>query len=1072
MDEINTTSSKEADLLPGKLVIWAAISILVIGLMIAVAGIYPVYKILIHQQNYSLKIQSESIATLIREYLNRTIDVTLQVTSRTKAREKLEDYNNGRVTMEELKKFSTPVLTDALKLSNSMQGITRLDAIGEIVVQVGRPLPETLLKHYPEELEETILEGPVMIGNQYLLIVYAPIRDRYENKDGIDIVSYDFNELHTILTKYTTKNLLNNVYLFRENYDVVEPIFTTNNSEKFLDKHVDVKSVLSKISNMAETEDNGIFQLAESNGKKYVESYYLIKSVGWLLLIKVNKEKFYAPINREVRNYLLMLLLISMLGSITIYLFLRPLSNRLVTLTNKLRAEINDRKITQQYLATRAHQQAVVAEIGQLALSGIELKKLFDAVVRYTAETLNVEYCKILEILPGKPDLLLNAGVGWKKGLVGKAVVSRDLNSQAGYTLQSHKPVIVEDLRTESRFNGPKLLTDHNVVSGASVIIGNKDAWGVLGVHTSKKRLFTQDDINFIQAIANYLAQAIQRKSAEEDYIKGQIRYQTLYNDNPSMFFTVSQEGTILSVNEYGADCLGYDINGLLGQPFSTIFYDEDKTDALNYIQNCLKQPETIHRLETRKVRRDGSVMWVRETARVVNSEDGHPAIFIVCEDISEARTLSEKLSYQASHDPLTGLVNRHEFELRMTKALETAREQQIEHAMCYLDLDQFKVINDTCGHAAGDQLLKQISNLLQNHVRKSDTLARLGGDEFGLLMEYCDLKRAEQIARKLIEVIGKYRFCWQQHTLNVGVSIGLIPINRFSSSTTELLSMVDRACYAAKDAGRNRIHIYQEDDTDMAQRHGEMQWVAKINAALDEDRFQIYAQKIISLNPDVNNTHHAELLIRMTGEDGSIIMPGKFLLAAERYNLAYRLDQWVIKTIFNYLNLYPQLYMKLGICSINLSGQSIANPDFHSFIISHLKKMKIKPEMICFEITETSAIANLNEATKFINALKQQGCYFALDDFGSGLSSFAYLKALPVDYLKIDGIFVKDIANDPSDYAMVKSIHEIGKSLGKLTIAEFVENKEIMEKLKLVGVNFAQGYAIDKPQPLTDYLT
>ena len=1072
MEKANSALLKTTDManLPRAIVISAAIGIIVIGILIAGVGIYPVYKILLAQQNENLRIQSNTIATLIQEYLNRIEDVTRQVTSRTKAREKLEAFNAGAISMDELKQFSIPILNDALNLSNSMLGISRYDRSGKIAVEVGTTVATSQLKFNPRDLKALVIQGPIMIGDLDALVVSAPILDRDGNMVGSDVVTFNLNELHKILAEYSASYLSHDLYLVRQKGNDIEPIFIKNNMEKWDNKNIDVKSIISNAFSIAKNTKYGMLQENDSSNNEYIVTYNLLEGINWLLVLHVNKDIFYSPVFNEIKYYLFILLLITLTGSVTIYIVLHPLSSRLISLTKKLESEINERKEAQQSLAIREHQQAVIAVMGQLALSGIELQDLFDTVTRRTAETLNVDYCKILELKHDSADLLLRSGVGWKEGLVGKAGVGIGTDSQAGYTLQSRKPVVVEDLRMEPRFNGPQLLKDHNIVSGISVIIGNKNPWGVFGVHTNQKRIFTNDDINFIQAIANCLAEAIQRKQAEEAFRIGEERYRALYDDNPSMFFTVDEKGIIVSVNQYGATHLGYKIGELIGQPVNTIFYSEDKDAALQYLQNSLAAPEDIHRWELRKVRHDGSIIWVRETARVVY-DNNHPTIFIVCEDISETHLLSEQLSYQASHDPLTGLVNRLEFEHRLALSLESARNQHVEHAMCYLDLDQFKVINDTCGHIAGDQLLKQLSDLLKTHVRKTDVLARLGGDEFGLLMEQCVLPRAKQIAGKLINAIEQFRFTWENHTFNIGVSIGLIPITELSTGTSELLSMADTACYAAKDAGRNRIHIYQEDDVDIAMRHGEMQWVAKINSAIDEDRFQLYVQKIISLKAGLKNPQHTELLLRMIGEDGSIISPGMFLPAAERYNIAFRLDRWVVNRIFGILKQNPELHKKLGICSINISGQSIADSDFLTYIIKQLELSRIRPNTICFEITETAAIANLSKASRFIDSLKKQGCWFALDDFGSGLSSFAYLKTLPVDYLKIDGIFVKDIVDDPADFAMVKSIHEVGKSLNKWTIAEFVENDEIKNKLMQIGIDYAQGYGINRPHPLSDYL-
>ncbi len=435
--------------------------------------------------------------------------------------------------------------------------------------------------------------------------------------------------------------------------------------------------------------------------------------------------------------------------------------------------------------------------------------------------------------------------------------------------------------------------------------------------------------------------------------------------------------------------------------------------------------------------------------------------------DLTETHTLSEKLSYQASHDALTGLVNRREFEQRLRRLIDLARQENTEHALCYLDLDQFKVINDTCGHVAGDELLRQLGMLLPDQVRKGDTLARLGGDEFGVLMERCSIMQATRVANALLDAVRNLQFHWEDKTFNVGVSIGVVPINETSESITAVLSTADSACYAAKDGGRNRIHVYREDDIKLAERQGEMQWVARIQRALDDDRFELYAQPIVPVaDPDSAPVHY-EILLRMRDERGQIVLPGAFLSAVERYNLSARLDYWVIRNAFEWLVQHPACTQKLNLLSINLSGHSLGDGQLMGHIIERFKEGRIPPEKICMEITETAAITNLTSATRFIRMLKEWGCRFALDDFGSGLSSFAYLKNLPVDFLKIDGLFVKDILDDAIDYAMVKSINEIGHVMGKKTVAEFVDSEAILKSLRVIGVDYAQGYAVGKPRPI-----
>ena len=441
----------------------------------------------------------------------------------------------------------------------------------------------------------------------------------------------------------------------------------------------------------------------------------------------------------------------------------------------------------------------------------------------------------------------------------------------------------------------------------------------------------------------------------------------------------------------------------------------------------------------------------------------------IESERVEEVSRSEAQFRYQASHDALTGLINRHEFERRVKGLISSTHVDKGENALCFMDLDQFKVVNDTCGHIAGDELLRQLGEVLQDAVRHSDTLARLGGDEFGILMEHCTLAQAQRAVTAIQQTIQEFQFSWEGQTFRIGVSIGLVAISESTPSLTELLKQADAACYMAKDLGRNRIHVYNPDDTQMVLRQGEMQWVSRINQALEENRFTLYAQSIVPL--DKSTDLHYEFLLRMIDERGEIVPPVTFLPAAERYDLMHKLDIWVVAHVFALLAKHLDLVERVHFFSINLSGQSITNVKFLDSVISQIKELNIEPSKICFEVTETAAISNLRAATHFISSLRELGCRFALDDFGSGLSSFGYLKNLQVDYLKIDGIFVKDIADDPIDHAMVKSINDIGHVMGMKTIAEFVESNKIKSMLRKLGVDYAQGYDIGRPQPFEDIL-
>ncbi|MBD1910905.1 MULTISPECIES: EAL domain-containing protein [unclassified Leptolyngbya] len=478
---------------------------------------------------------------------------------------------------------------------------------------------------------------------------------------------------------------------------------------------------------------------------------------------------------------------------------------------------------------------------------------------------------------------------------------------------------------------------------------------------------------------------------------------------------------------------------------------------------------------------RSGQAFAVHYSAAPIRLGGDIIGAVLVLRDMTEALSLSQKLSWQASHDALTGLINRHEFEVCLQQAMSTAHSSNLKHVFCYLDLDQFKIVNDTCGHCAGDELLILIAQLMHEQVRKSDVFARLGGDEFGVLLWDCSPETAMNIAQLLCDRVHNFRFSWQDKVFTIGVSIGLVVVDDNFQNHTQVLSAADSACYAAKAGGRNRIHVYRQDDEDLMRQRNERQWVSQITRALEEERFQLYYQRVQPIQSGQLATPrpYIEILLRMIGLDGQPIPPMAFIPAAERYDLMPKLDRWVIDHLFATLYIRMQQpdprwsgmtlgpYCHLdGIYAVNLSGASLSDEHLVDFIRERLSHYQIPPSMICFEVTETAAIANLKKAVALIQDLKRMGCHFALDDFGSGMSSFAYLKTLPVDYLKIDGMFIKDMMTDVLDLAMVNAINQVGHAMNLLTIAEFVENDEITEKLKQIGVDYAQGYGISFPQP------
>lgn len=518
--------------------------------------------------------------------------------------------------------------------------------------------------------------------------------------------------------------------------------------------------------------------------------------------------------------------------------------------------------------------------------------------------------------------------------------------------------------------------------------------------------------------------------------------------------------------------------------PFSIVDGVTGETND-RLVDQCLRKGVTLdHQI---LVRRDSSEVAVSITGAPLHSDGKAAGAVLVLRDVTIEREFVARLSWQASHDALTGLANRREFEARLQKALDTLSHKSRAHSLMFLDLDQFKVVNDTCGHAAGDQLLKQMSDLLQENLRTQNLrsqnlqtpnlqtpnlqtpglLARLGGDEFGVLLEDCDANSATAVAERLRLAVQELRFVWNGCVFNISVSIGLVHVAE-AGTIEETLRAADMACYMAKEKGRNRVQTYSPSDSELVQRVEEMIWVQRIRNGLDEQRFCLFAQEIRALNKDEPRHSHIELLLRLRDEDGKLIEPGSFMPAAERYGLMPLIDRWVVRNAFALIasRLSSSEPARLSSCAINLSGATFGDNDFVDYVRRQFEIHQVPPGMICFEITETSAITNLPSAKQFIQALKGLGCRFSLDDFGTGMSSFSYLKHLPVDIIKIDGSFVTGMLNSRIDRAMIEMIVHIAKVMGKSTVAEFVESNEILETLREIGVDYAQGYAIGKPSP------
>lgn len=573
-----------------------------------------------------------------------------------------------------------------------------------------------------------------------------------------------------------------------------------------------------------------------------------------------------------------------------------------------------------------------------------------------------------------------------------------------------------------------------------------------------------------------------QRKKIEQELFREKELAQVTLHSIGDAVITTNALGLVEYINPIAETMTGWSASHAANKPLEEVFKIINETTRKsvdNPLQRVLKE-ESITNLANHKIliSKDGTEYCIKDSAAPIKDRNGEIiGAVMVFHDVTQSRQLARQLTWQASHDELTGLFNRRKFEQDLSEVLEDIALDHQSHVVCYLDLDQFKVVNDTCGHMAGDDLLCQVSRLIGTQIRTADRLARLGGDEFGILLKQCPLERAMVIAEKLRRAVQDFRFIWQDKTFSIGVSIGLVVLDQDSQTLANVLSAADSACYAAKERGRNRVHIYHIDDSELMKQRGERQWSIWIKQALEEHRFCLYRQAIVhTSNPSDPHPLHYEILIRMIDEQGELIYPGEFIPAAERYGLMPAIDRWVIQSFFAEVKRtqHPQIppEERLGevLHFINLSGASIGDPEFLGFLKEKFAQYAINPHNIGFEITETAAIANLDYAVHFIRDLKQIGCHFALDDFGSGMSSFGYLKTLPIDFLKIDGKFILDIIDDPSTHAIVESINHIGHVMDLKTIAEFVENPALKKKIAKIGIDYMQGYGISNPNPIVPH--
>ena len=704
----------------------------------------------------------------------------------------------------------------------------------------------------------------------------------------------------------------------------------------------------------------------------------------------------------------------------------------------------------------------------------------YDKLVEICRQALNTDIAFLVLRGEGLRELVGVSQTGASYNPAGHFCLSLDEPSLAVTVFNEGKQMAIDDVATDPRVS-PRMRAKFQLGSAiAAPLIAEDMVIGViLASTTQQRRRYSAQDNKMMNLLAREASAVVHAQLLEEKRQQTELLYQevqqlaqvTLQSISDGVA-TADTNGQVVYLNPVAEQLTGWSLDQARGRLLTQVvrLVDELSGDPLaDPVALCLENEGRMnlpgpvllrHRREEKEYPVEVRVSPLREPGGQIRG------VALVFNDTSELTVLSRRLSYQASHDALTGLINRHEFEAQLDLALSNSHHKNRRHALCYVDLDQFKVINDTCGHVAGDELLKQLAVRLRAVIRETDTVARLGGDEFGLLLEDYTLDQAREVANTLLDMVRDYQFTWGDKSFSVGLSIGLVPITADSGDITDLLSAADSACYMAKSRGRNRVHIFEQDDLALARHRGEMQWLQEIRDALKGDRFQLFHQRILALDEAEAGRDASEILLRLRGENGEIIPPNTFLPVAERYHLMPAIDRWVVHHSLRRLraqgrNSAPVHY------SINLSAQSLSENEFLDFVLQELAESGVPAEQVCFEITETTAIANLNRAMRFITELKAQGCRFALDDFGSGLSSFAYLKNLPVDYLKIDGSFVKDMDTNRVDRAMVQAINEIGHLMGIKTVAEFVTNAAVMAVLKEIGVDYVQGSHIARPVAL-----
>ena len=644
-----------------------------------------------------------------------------------------------------------------------------------------------------------------------------------------------------------------------------------------------------------------------------------------------------------------------------------------------------------------------------------------------------------------------------------------DDGSLCSWSMSNRKALHIDDVNTDIRARRQHINRYHVKTAYVTPIYLNDAILGAMTVFRDTMP-FDHIDRQLINQFAQRVQLAIANMHLVNDIATEKERAELTLHSIGDAVITTDTDGNIEYMNHVAERLTGCKLTSVHRQAVQTVFriLDQDtRTPMHNVIEACLTEGTSINNSMNVLSSSNGSERYIESSmSPIINRTGSVEGAVIVFHDETERRRMENIIHHQATHDTLTGLINRHQFNIELKQLIDHAKTHGSKHVLCYLDLDHFKPVNDTCGQAAGDELLKQVSSRLHNAIRLGDILARLGGNEFGLILQNCPVTVASEIAEKIIHSISSYDFSWEGNKFTIGVSIGIVPVTSQTGNINEVMKHADVACYTAREQGQNRTYVYDQQGNNLRHRHEEFHWASRISDALEQDRFKIHAQSIHPLDPASNNHTQIEILVRMEDENGHLLPPASFIPAAERYKLMGAVDQHIIRETFKFIS----AHVHEDICfSINLSANSLNDDKLAAFIKQCMNEFEIQARLICFDISEASAITNLTKSANLIEELNTEGFKFALDDFGGSLSSFNYLKDLPVDYLKIDGGFVRDMVDSKMDHAMVAAINQLGHIMGIRTIAEFVENDDIIEQIQLLGVDFAQGYGISRPKPLSE---